>query len=73
MTGRMTGRMSAPRPPRTAKLRFLREFVWLPRPSVTVIYPAGGIYAVTRACAARALAAGAAERIPPAKERRHGA
>lgn len=45
------------------KLRFLQEFAWSPRPGVTIVYPAGGTFTVTRACAARALDAGAAERV----------
>ena len=41
-------------------VRFTRQFRWKPRPGVMIRYPEGMRICVTRACAARAIAKGAA-------------
>jgi hypothetical protein len=43
-------------------VRFLSDFDFKPKPAVTIAYPAGLVVNVTRTCAAKALAAGKAEK-----------
>ncbi len=43
-------------------VRFLADYDWKPKPSVTIAYTAGSVANVTRMCAAKALALGKAEK-----------
>lgn len=55
-------------------VHFTSRFRWRPKPGVSIRYDAGMRLRVTRACAAAALAACAAEKIVNLKtEKRHGA
>ena len=51
------------------RVRFVTDFDWRPRAGVVVAYRAGMNMAVTRACAAAAIEAGAAVAAAPAKGR----
>jgi hypothetical protein len=48
-------------------VRFLADFDWKPKPAVTVGYATGHIANVTRTCAAKAIAAGKAEKTEAPK------
>jgi hypothetical protein len=57
------------------KVRFIRDFDWCPRAGVIVAFRAGMELSVTRAAAAKAVAAGAAVktgRRPTTKGKDHG-
>ncbi|GHC61594.1 hypothetical protein GCM10010136_02240 [Limoniibacter endophyticus] len=49
-------------------VRFTANFDWSPRYGVTIAYKTGETYNVTRACAARALDVGRAERTTKPQE-----
>lgn len=45
------------------RVRFTRHFDWRPHPRQVIAYRAGMVLPVTRRCAEKAIAAGAAEKV----------
>jgi hypothetical protein len=54
-------------------VRFSETFVWKPKPPVTIVFKPGTVINVTRACAERAKARGAATAcVKPGREKANG-